>query len=86
MKLLVESFGPEILNHMGVLFTRSTRRTVEESVRFVNQQHLVPALREMTGYPISFLPSWQVENYPKRLANGLLGVSQDQLISSTPTM
>ena len=78
IRILVDSFGPEMLNHMGVLFTRSNRRTVEESVQYVNQ-HIAPALRAMTGYPISFLPSWQVENYPERLANGLLKVSQETI-------
>jgi hypothetical protein len=76
VKLLVDTFGPEMLHHMGILFTRSTHRTVEESVQYV-KQHFVPALRAKTGHNISFLPSWQVENHPEQLAGGLLGVSQE---------
>jgi hypothetical protein len=76
VKLLVDTFGPGMLHHMGILFTRSTHRTVEESVQYV-KQHFVPALKAKTGYNIAFLPSWQVENHPEQLAGGLLGVSQE---------
>jgi hypothetical protein len=76
VKLLVDTFGPEMLNHMGILFTRSTHKIVEESVQYVNE-HFVPALKAKIGYNISFLPSWQVENHPEKLRQGMLNVSRE---------
>ena len=76
IKVLVDSFGSQIMNNFGIVFTRSTTRTKEESVQWVDRE--AKRMLEMKlGFSIRHIPSWQGDNHPEDLA--VLKVPQEQI-------
>ena len=65
VKLLVDSFGPQLLTHMGILFTKEMRKDVASLQ--IKATELKEAISALTGYPISHMPFWLVDSFPEEL-------------------
>ena len=78
IKLLVDSFGPDMLSHMGILFTRAISRTAEQA-QFTVQSEIIPALEKLTGQSIPLMPFWQIETHPEKLTGPPLYIPHSSL-------
>jgi hypothetical protein len=65
VKLLYDTYGIDLFNHMGIVFTRSNSKTVEQAGSYV--EIVKTMLQNRTGVQIRHIPYWQVDCYPEDL-------------------
>jgi energy-coupling factor transporter ATP-binding protein EcfA2 len=70
VKLLVDSFGPECLACMGVMFTRHMYKEAAEARQTADG--MATKIAERTGLPAPRLPCWQYDAYPELLARAMV--------------
>eukprot|EP01039_Chlorochromonas_danica_P008819 gene8819-biopygen4488 len=66
LKLMVDSFGPEILSVTGVVFTRSYSVSAADAQQYMTEE-LSPIITNVTGVDVSTMPFWQVDSHPEEL-------------------
>ncbi|KAL5464129.1 hypothetical protein EMCRGX_G033096 [Ephydatia muelleri] len=77
VKLLVDSFGPNCLNNMGIVFTKVYGGvSLEESKK--NAAHIAALISRRTGFGIPYIPSWQLDCRPEQLAT-TFGLPQSEI-------
>ena len=77
VKLLVDSFGPNCLNNMGIVFTKAYGGvSLEESKK--NAAHIAALISRRTGFGIPYIPSWQLDCRPEQLAT-MFGLPQSEI-------
>jgi hypothetical protein len=59
MKLFIDSFGPEIVTRIAVVFTRAGAKTPEQAV--VRATGMAATLRGLTGIPVATFPVFQID-------------------------
>lgn len=59
LKLFVDSFGPEILARIAVVFTRAGAKTAVEAMHRVTA--MAGVLRQLTGVPVDTFPVFQID-------------------------
>jgi hypothetical protein len=76
VRLLVDTFGPAMLRHMGIIFTRATLRTPEETVAWM--QSFRQLLSDRLELPLPHhIPNWRVDNKPEELRHR--GVAEEEV-------
>eukprot|EP01004_Peranema_trichophorum_P005859 NODE_4701_length_1128_cov_11.772139_g4168_i0.p1 GENE.NODE_4701_length_1128_cov_11.772139_g4168_i0~~NODE_4701_length_1128_cov_11.772139_g4168_i0.p1 ORF type:complete len:342 (-),score=53.87 NODE_4701_length_1128_cov_11.772139_g4168_i0:101-1078(-) len=76
LKLFVDSFGSDIISHIGILFTNSCGIVSnEESAQRLAE--ITNILSDRLNLPISHFASWRIECRPEKLRN--IGVSEDKI-------
>jgi hypothetical protein len=63
VKLFFDSFGPQFLSHLGILFTKEKNDNITSSKEKVDEYKSI--ISQMTGHEIGHLPFWMVDNYPE---------------------
>lgn len=66
VKLLVDSFGPQMLTHMGLLFTREIFN--DKALCRSKTEQIRDIISSKTGYDIDHIPFWLVDNHPEQLS------------------
>ncbi len=56
-----DSFGPEVLSRLGVVFTRAYGDIEPQQDRGI-VQHVVDVVAGHTGLPVTFFPFWQIDS------------------------
>ena len=59
LKLFVDSFGPEVVARIAVVFTRAGSRTPEEAKQRATA--IACVLRRLTGVPVDTFPVFQID-------------------------
>jgi hypothetical protein len=67
VKLLFDSFGPQFLSHLGILFTREKSDNITSSKEKVDEYKSI--ISQMTGHEIGHFPFWLVDNHPEDMAS-----------------
>eukprot|EP01035_Chromulina_nebulosa_P023650 gene23650-30668_t len=68
-KILYDSFGPKLLNNLGIVFTRSfSGKTAQDSQKVVRDS-IIPKINELIGSNLSHIPSWQVDCHPENFSS-----------------
>ena len=67
VKLLFDSFGPQFLSHLGILFTREKKDDIASSKEKADEYKNI--ISQMTGHEIGHLPFWLVDNHPEDMAS-----------------
>jgi hypothetical protein len=76
VKLFVDSFGPEYLGRVGIVFTHAYGKiTSEAAAQWVTD--VAELIRERTGYPLNHIPFWQLDLHPEALA--AMGVPAERI-------
>eukprot|EP00667_Euglena_gracilis_P014546 EG_transcript_15069 len=83
-KLLVDSFGPAMLDRTGVAFTRACGRVPPEEARH-RAADIAAAIARRTGLPVSHLPCWQVDCHPEQLEGQMLPEVIEQVRDASRT-
>jgi hypothetical protein len=78
VKLLVDSFGPRVLAHMGILFTRADGR-ISRTDSLAKASNIAQLISQRTGVPIEHMPSWQIECHPEAFQGIMLQERVDAL-------
>ena len=76
VKLIVDSFGPECLSHMGFVFTKALGGVSHEDARLTADQ-FASVISNRTHVPVAHMPAWQIDCHPERLA--ALGVPSERI-------
>lgn len=76
VRLLVDTFGATMMNHLGVVFTRSTLRTSEETLAWMQSFRELLSARLERPVP-HHIPHWRVDSKPEQLL--WRGVSEDEV-------
>eukprot|EP00981_Chlorochromonas_danica_P004513 scaffold911_cov162-Ochromonas_danica.AAC.16 len=66
LKLIVDSFGPQILKITGVVFTKSYKISAADAQKYMSEE-LRPMINNVTGVDVSKMPFWQVDSHPEDL-------------------
>lgn len=76
VRLLVDTFGPQMLEQMGIIFTRATLRTSEETIAWM--QSFRRLLSDRLEMPVPHhIPYWRVDTKPEELR--YRGVSEEEV-------
>jgi hypothetical protein len=67
VKLLFDSFGPQFLSHLGILFTREKSDNITSNKEKVDEYKSI--ISQMTGHEIVHFPFWLVDNHPEDMAS-----------------
>ena len=67
VKLFFDSFGPQFLLHLGILFTKKKNDNITSSKEKADQYKSI--ISQMTGHEIGHLPFWMVDNHPEDLVS-----------------
>jgi len=67
VKLFFDSFGPQFLSHLGILFTKKKNDNITSSKEKVDEYKSI--ISQMTGHEMGHLPFWMVDNHPEDLAS-----------------
>ena len=67
VKLLFDSFGPQFLSHLGILFTREKSDNITSNKEKVDEYKSI--ISQMTGHEIGHFPFWLVDNHPEDMAS-----------------
>jgi hypothetical protein len=59
MKLFIDSFGPEVVTRIAVVFTRAGVKTPEQAV--ARATAMAATLRKLTGIPVATFPVFQID-------------------------
>eukprot|EP00667_Euglena_gracilis_P015212 EG_transcript_15807 len=84
VKLLVDSFGPRCLEHMGLVFTRATGTCTPEQARS-KAADIAAIISQRTGFPLAFLPCWQVDCHPEQLEGRMYPAVIEQVRDASRT-
>lgn len=76
VKLLVDSFGPSVLAHMGILFTRAYGQKSRQQAA-VQAETIKRLISEKTGTPVVHLPFWQIDANPEQRL--VMGVPEEKI-------
>eukprot|EP00993_Chasmostoma_nieuportense_P001490 NODE_2368_length_1196_cov_128.998129_g2254_i0.p1 GENE.NODE_2368_length_1196_cov_128.998129_g2254_i0~~NODE_2368_length_1196_cov_128.998129_g2254_i0.p1 ORF type:complete len:377 (+),score=89.35 NODE_2368_length_1196_cov_128.998129_g2254_i0:46-1131(+) len=66
VKLVIDSFGPAVLQHMGVLYTRAYGGVSAAQARQFTET-VAQMIGDRAGLPAPQLPFWQVDLHPEQL-------------------
>jgi len=84
VKLFVDSFGPESLNHMGIMFTKAMgpeKPPGSADSRQKRTEEITTLIKKRTGIDIrKAFPSWRCDSHPENMA--VWGVPQDKIDNS----
>jgi len=66
VKLLVDSFGPQMLTHMGFLFTKEIFK--DKALCRSKTEQIGEIISSKTGHDIDHIPFWSIDNHPEQLS------------------
>ena len=76
VKLIVDSFGPGCLAHMGFVFTKAFGGVTPEAAQ-AKAAEFAAIISSRTHVPVHHIPAWQVDCHPEKLA--AFGVPEAQI-------